>query len=298
MVAALWWVMWAVWTLIGWCRFKAQAPRRGWRHPRPASAVRGAPKPLWVIDEVIRLSALMPDAGCRHVADVFNRLHVRRRAVSVSKSFVAYTLRANRHAVLAKRRELKARVPRPMLRNRVWGVDLTGKADAHGIPHAMLGIVDHGSRRLLELRVLPRRCAWTLLGHLCLAIERHGQPRAVRTDNEAVFTGRVFSTALRLLGIAHQRTTPGCPWQNGRIERLFGTLKGRLGQWRFVGAVQLQLALGEFATWYNEVRLHRHLQSATPMEAWQGIDPFAQAPRHVEWFEAWEGLLTGYRLRR
>jgi hypothetical protein len=43
--------------------------------------------------------------------------------------------------------------------NRVRGIDLTGKADAHGIPHAMLGIVDHGSQRLPELRVLPRRCA-------------------------------------------------------------------------------------------------------------------------------------------
>jgi len=78
---------------------------------------------------------------------------------------------------------------------------------------------------------------------------------------------------------------------------LFGTLKGKLSEWRFAGAVQLQFALDQFATWYNEVRPHRHLHGATPMEAWCGVDPFAKAPKQTQWFEAWEGLLTGYRLR-
>ena len=283
--------------LRAWLTHPAVPSRHGWRGGRPASARRGAAKPPWVVDEVVRLVALMPDAGCRRLADVFVRLHCRRRGESVSKSFVAYTLCATRRAVLTKRRELRARLPQPMSRNRVWGVDMTGKADALGVQHAMLGIVDHGSRRLLALRALPHRCAWALLGHVCLAIARHGKPRALRTDNEAVFAGGVFTSALRLLGIVHQRTTPGCPWQNGRIERLFGTLKGKLQVWRFVGAVSLQLALDQFVTWYNDVRPHRHLQGATPMEAWHGVDPFAAVPRRVEWFEAWEGLLTGYRLR-
>ena len=248
-------------------------------------------------DEIVRLAALMPDAGCRHLADVFNRLHLRTRRVSVGKSWVDYTLRERREAVLRKRRELKHRIPRPMPRNRVWGLDMTGKVDARGVLHTILGIVDHGSRRALELRVLPRKCAWTLLGYLCLAVAAAGKPHAVRTDNEAVFTGRVFPTVLWVLGIAHQRTTPGCPWQNGRIERLFATLKAKLDRWQVNGAVQLQLALQQFGTWYNEARPHRHLHGATPMEAWHGIDVFQQPALKVDWFEAWNGLLTGYWLR-
>jgi transposase InsO family protein len=250
-----------------------------------------------VIDELVRLQALMPDAGCRRVTDVFNRLHLQRKRVSVSKSYVSYTLRSRRHEVLLRRRALRARAPGAGPANRTWAMDMTGKVDATGRLHMLLGVIDHGSRRLLELRALPAKGAWTLLGYLCLAIGRCGKPRCLRTDNEAVFTSGVFRGALRLLGIRHQRSDVGCPWQNGRIERLFGTLKGKLRHWQVASAVQLQLALDDFSCWYNEVRPHQHLTGATPVEAWRGIDPYARAPTQVRWFEAWDGLLTGYRLR-
>ena len=40
-------------------------------------------KPDWVIDEVVRLKALMSDAGCRRIADTFNRLHAARHRSTV-----------------------------------------------------------------------------------------------------------------------------------------------------------------------------------------------------------------------
>jgi len=33
-------------------------------------------------------------------------------------------------------------------------------------------------------------------------------------------------------------------------------------------------------------------------EAWDGVDPYRHKPVAVEWFEAWDGLLTGFRIRR
>ena len=33
-----------------------------------------------------------------------------------------------------------------------------------------------------------------------------------------------------MAGVRQQFSMPGCPWQNGRIERLFGTLKGELDE--------------------------------------------------------------------
>ena len=92
----------------------------------------------------------------------------------------------------------------------------------------IFGLVDHGNRALLSLVAAPNKCSWTLLGHLFLAIGKCGKPRAVRTDNEACFTSRLFRAALLLIGIRQQHFDPGCPWQNGRIERLFGTLKQKL----------------------------------------------------------------------
>ena len=130
------------------------------------------------------------------------------------------------------------------------------------------------------------------------AIQRYGKPRIVRTDNEAVFTSQVFRFALFLLGIRHQRTDPGCPWQNGRVERFFGTLKEKLDQLAVDSFEALNLALGEFKFFYHHVRPHQNLNGGTPAEAWAGVDPFADGFRKEYWFEAWDGLLRGYYLRR
>lgn len=166
----------------------------------------------------------MPDAGCRRIADSFNRRFARhaeeRRRATVGKSFVAETIRAHRHEIDVARRNIKHRMPPALPRNLVWAMDLTGKGDSAGDTHMILGLIDHGSRTLLTLAALPNKGSWTLLGHLFLAIGKYGKPTAMRTDNESVFVSRLFRAVLRLAGIRHQRSDPGCPWQNGRIERL------------------------------------------------------------------------------
>ena len=90
------------------------------------------------------------------------------------------------------------------------------------------------------------------------------------------------------------------PWQNGRIERLFGTLKGKLRQMRFDSDAGLGLFLADFVRWYNGLRPHQNLGGLTPMEAWEGIDPF-HAPvtsKEIVFTEGWDGLLCGFRIRR
>ena len=215
----------------------------------------------------------------------------------MSKSYVAYTLRQRQYEIAEARRKIKQRSATTGPANHTWALDLTGKQDIYGKQHALLGLIDHGSRRLLALTRLPNKSAWTLLGYLFLAIGRYGKPQALRSDNERIFTGRLFRTALRLAGIRQQLSDLGCPWQNGRIERLFGTLKGKLDRWRVVDGEQLQRALGQFHFWYNAVRPHQNLGGRTPLEAWRGIDPYRQAPKQEKWFEAWDGLLQGYHLR-
>jgi putative transposase len=111
-----------------------------------------------------------------------------------------------------------------------------------------------------------------------------------------VFTSWLFRFSLLLLGIRHQRTERHCPWQNGRIERLFGTLKKKLNQWQVANREQLNLSLHQFRFWYNHVRPHQYLEGRTPAEVWQGKDIYANKPKREYWFEAWDGLLTGYYL--
>jgi transposase InsO family protein len=215
--------------LLGWRRHFAQRRRpKGFRIRPFVPGRRGARKPDWVRCEVLRLKALVPEAGSRTIGALFNRLYASRRRMTVSKSYVAYTVRDHRHEIELLRRRLKHRAPRYTPKNCVWAVDLTGKGDSAGDLHSILGIEDHGTRRLLSIKALENKNAWTLLGHLFLAIGRFGKSRAIRSDNESMFRSFVFRTTLRFAGIVQQFTVPGCPWQNGRIERLFGTLKRKL----------------------------------------------------------------------
>ena len=167
--------------------------------------MRCAPKPEWVGRELIRLKAWMPDAGCRRIAATFNRLHAVKRRMTVSKSFVAGWVRRHRIEIEDLRSTWKRRVPCPVPVNRTWGVDLTGKTDMDADLHAILGIVDHGSRRMLTLTALRDKSSIFLLRCLLDAIEQYGRPCFIRTDNESVFTSRLFAFGLKWLGIGHQR---------------------------------------------------------------------------------------------
>lgn len=99
---------------------------------------------------------------------------------------------------------------------------------------------------------------------------------------------------LRLLGVRHQRTEPFAPWQNGRIERLFLTVKEVIRQCREqnwtpgVGVADL----ARIRTWYNHLRPHQHLDGLTPAEVWSGKAPNRR--RRPRWISDWDGLLAGY----
>lgn len=156
------------------------------------------------------MKVLPPSLGCRTLADCFNR-QFGERGESVGKSFVAHVLRQSRADVMRLRRSLKHRVPRPMPRNRIWAMDLTGKSDISGNQHMMLGLLDHGSRACLRLTALPDKRSLTLLLELLAAFRQFGIPRSIRVDNEACFKSRTMKAALRLLGVHLQTTALHCP---------------------------------------------------------------------------------------
>ncbi len=87
--------------LVSWCDqlwYLMRCIRRLRRHPlrwrsRPIASlsrrVFAQPKPQWVKREIIRLKAVMPQAGCRTIVHHFNRRWQRTRQMMVSKTYVA-----------------------------------------------------------------------------------------------------------------------------------------------------------------------------------------------------------------
>jgi transposase InsO family protein len=147
----------------------------------------------------------MPDKGCRHLAMVFNHLFAT-RGVRVGNSFVAMVLRESRRAIERERKSWRQRKPRIVSANDVWALDITGIPDRNRRSYPVLGILDHGSRRILYLGTIRAKASIALLQTLLDTIETFGKPDVLRTDNEPAFTSRLFRGWLRLLGIRHQRT--------------------------------------------------------------------------------------------
>jgi putative transposase len=274
------------------------------RRPRDAQGHSQA-KPEWVQQEILRLKVLMPQGtGVRKIAAAFNRIQTQRKSIqakrtTVSKTHVANVLRRNERALLHLRQDIRSCAPGISRVNRVWGIDLTGKTDQAGQLHHILGIIDHGSRKLLSLIATSKHSAH-LASHIQNAAAQHGAPRSIRTDNESCFTSPTWLASLHQSGIRHQRSDIHCPWQNGRIERLFGTLKQHLNQVPIQSAVHLQTLLDEFKHWYNSIRLHQHLAYQTPNEVWQQqkqkhSKKSAKPVAHVKptWWTGWSGQLSG-----
>jgi putative transposase len=106
------------------------------------------------------------------------------------------------------------------------------------------------------------------------AFRDYGLPHAIRTDNGAPFGSCGLGGLTRLalwwikLGIIPERIRPGCPQQNGRHERLHGTLKRGCGV--HANLKQQQRAFDRFCYVYNTERSHQALgRGQTPAMHYQ-----------------------------
>ena len=165
--------------------------RHAKRETEPASTNAGGmrhyrAKPVEVREGLFRIALEAPDASCRTIADRFNRDHVD-QGWSVGKTYVADLLREFKQWRAAPKRHEHS-IDNACAVNRVWAIDMTQHRIEPQTQQPLLGILDHGSRRMLTLHALRDRSSIIILRLLLDAIEHYGKPKAVRTDNEAIFT--------------------------------------------------------------------------------------------------------------
>lgn len=220
-------------------------------------------KPEWVKYKVLTLKAYLPHQGCRKIANHFNRQYAHQN-ISVSKSYVYRVIKENNLKILHLRKKLKHHIPKSLPKNLIWSIDLT---TIH--KQQIFGIIDSGTRTLLTLKHLPTKSTINIIRAILDIIETYNKPKILKSDNEKVFTSKLMKFTLWLLHIKHQRTDIASPWQNGKIERLFGTFKYHLyHSKKKIKLKLLQATLDEFRFYYNHIRPHQHLHFKTPSEAW------------------------------
>ena len=117
----------------------------------------------------------------------------------------------------------------------LWQMDVVGGVLTEaGVEAKILTGIDDHSRFVVCAGVMARATLRPVCAHLMAAMERHGVPEEILTDNGKVFTNRfghpdsetLFDRICRENGISHRLTAPRSPTTTGKIERFHRTLRG------------------------------------------------------------------------
>jgi transposase InsO family protein len=99
------------------------------------------------------------------------------------------------------------------------------------------------------------------------AIERHGAPQHIRSDNGPEFIAYAVQDWLKDLDIEILYIKPGSPWEQAFIESFHDKLRDELLNREIFGSLrEAQVILDSWRTEYNEQRPHSSLGDQTPSE--------------------------------
>jgi transposase InsO family protein len=161
----------------------------------------------------------------------------------------------------------------------LWQLDIMGGiwlTDGRELK-AVTGIDDH-SRFGVAAGLVERANASAVCRVFRAALDRHGNPEELLTDNGKLFTGRLgphpgevlFDRICREQGITHLLTGIRAPTTTGRIERFHKTLRAELlTSQRFASLALAQQAMDAWVDDDNTQRPHQAIAMAVPAQRFQ-----------------------------
>jgi putative transposase len=229
-----------------------------------------------VVCEIIRLKQAHLHWGPRKIQALYGRKHG--APVPSESSFKRVLERAG----LTEPRRLKRRVETGRLGigfsaqqpNDVWTVDFKGWwRSSQGTRVEPLTVRDQYSRMILEIKALADARTQSVRECFEPLFQRHGLPRAIRSDNGTPFASvqsllglTQLSVWWLALGINLERNRPGCPQDNGSHERMHQDISRELEASR-IGADQD--AFDQWREEYNTERPHEALGMRVPAQVYQ-----------------------------
>jgi transposase InsO family protein len=120
-------------------------------------------------------------------------------------------------------------------------------------------------RRLVSLAVTDHPTAEWIAQQITEAFPWDAAPRYLVRDRDRAYGGAV-TWRLIAMGIRDHPTAPRSPWQNGRAERLIGSIRRKcLDHIIVFGEAHLRRILAAYATYYNDIRPHLSLGKESPV---------------------------------
>src|ERR1022692_3353893 len=150
-------------------------------------------------------------------------------------------------------------------RGHVWTWDFIADATVRGGALRMLTILDEHTRECHVLRADRALRAEDVLAWLQKAIEEHGAPEHLRSDNGPEFIAHAVQQWLRENQIKTIYIDPGSPWQNGFVESFHGRFRDEcLNREQLWTLTEARVVVGDFRQKYNQVRPHSRLGYESP----------------------------------
>ncbi len=189
--------------------------------------------------------------------------------------------------------------------NHVWSIDTTEVLYWGIWPMHICVVIDHFSRKVMSVTPLEGRNAGWINNALECAIERHGSPKHIISDQGSVFTGDVFAELLDSWNIKPRFGAVGKHGSIAVTERVIKTLKYEwLKHVSFIrGFDHLVTLCEEFEDWYNTWRPHMTLDGIRPDDVYYDKKPeklkrdSKTVPCHIDQHLFRETRVTGYRLK-
>ncbi|MCP4454553.1 MAG: transposase family protein, partial [Planctomycetes bacterium] len=166
-------------------------------------------------------------------------------------------------------------------------------------------VIDHFSRKAMSVTPLEGPNAGWISNALESAIEKHGAPKHIISDQGSVFTGDVFADLLERWSIKPRLGAIGKHGSISVTERVNKTLKYEwLRQAAIIkGIDHLCMLCDEFEHWYNAWRPHMTLDGLRPDDIYHERQPekpgrkSKAVPGNIERHLFQEIRITGYRLK-
>ena len=246
--------------------------------PKPVS-----PRDQMLMNRIDRLHLELPFAGARMLRDL-----LRQEGHKVGRKHVSTLMKRMGVEALYRKPRTTKRHPEHkvypyLLRNlavtranQVWAMDLTYLPMARGFVY-LAAVIDWYSRRVLAWKV-----STTMDVHFCLeaveeAMEKHGKPEIMNTDQGSQFTSQAFTGLLKDNDIRISMDGKGAWRDNVFVERLWRSVKYEEVYLHAYDSVSSTRAgLDRYFRFYNSRRPHSSLDRQTPDQVY-----FESLPRKL-----------------
>ena len=215
---------------------------------------------------LLELSAEHPRYGYRRIAALLRRegWRVGKRQIQRRRRDEGLRVPPTKRKIV--RRGVSTGLPTTAThRNHVWTWDFIADATVRGGSLKMLTILDEYTRECHVLWAERALKSADVLHWLQKAVEQHGAPEYLRSDNGSEFIAKIVQRWLKANRIKTIYIEPGSPWQNGFVESFHGRFRDEcLNREQLWTLTEARVVVGDYRQKYNHVRPHSRLGYESP----------------------------------